>query len=244
MRGKLWLAVALCPALMASQCIEPAYVGVQQGPRPADPPAFDFAYDGAALTYVEEFQVADCRGASRLRAPMWRIEREGQPPADIGPLRITYGRAPRGYRETTAAKPLEPGGCYDATVEVLAPVGVPIRSPAGKERFRLLPTGRLVVGYPGGLINNSRPFRELNRAAVGCTRGWRRADTATDSARVAAREYVILDARVSCDWLYTRWPDLVDEPLATERATLSLAGLVTLFISLGLLLEYLPDPPQ
>jgi hypothetical protein len=242
-RRKLFLAVALCPALMASQCIEPVYVGVVPGRQPADAPAFQFLYRRDLLSYVEEFRVAAC-GDPGTRSPAWRIVRDGQTPPDMGPLRLTYGRVPRGYREMQAAQPLEPGGCYDASVHVLAPAGVPIRTPAGAERFRVLPNGQLVVGHSGGLIHNTRPFRQLNRASVGCTRGWRRARTAADSAAVDAREYPVLDARVSCDWLFTEWRDVVNEPLSTERAGLALAALLAVFVTLGLLLEQLPEWAQ
>lgn len=228
---------------MASQCIEPVYVGVAQGPPPADEPTFRFTYRREPLTYVEAFQVAACRDPD-ARTPTWRIVRDGQTPPDTGPLRLTYGRVPRGYRETSGAQPLQPGGCYHASVEVLAPIGVPVRSPAGGERFRVLPNGQLVVGHAGGLIHNTRPFRQLNRASVGCTRGWRRARTAADSAAVAAREYPVLDARVSCEWLFTEWRDVVDEPLSTERAGLALAGLLAVVVSLGLLLEQIPEVPR
>jgi hypothetical protein len=243
MHRKLWLALALCPTLMASTCIHPAHVRVAPGPRIDEPPAFHFEYRDEPLTYVESFQVTDCLDP-RAPSVAWRIVREGQPPADFGPLRIVYGRVPQGYRETAAAQPLAPGGCYDATVEILPPVGVPIRNPAGGETFRLLPNGRIIVGQPAGLFNNPRPFRQLNRAAVGCTRGWRRADTAADSAAVDAWEYEVLDARVSCGWLFTEWPGVVDDPTSTERATLALAGLLVVYVSGGLLLEQIPDVPQ
>jgi hypothetical protein len=242
-RRKLFFALALCPVLMASTCIEPVYVGVDPGPRPGDAPAFQFVYRREPLTYVEGFQVTAC-GERGGASSTWRIVRDGQTPPDNGPLRLTYGQVPRGYRETTAAQPLRPGGCYDASVEVLPPIGGRIRTPAGSERFRVLPNGQLVVGYSGGLIHNTRPFRQLNRASVGCTRGWRRARTAADSAAVDAREYPVLDARVSCDWLFTEWRDVVGEPRSTERAGLGVAALLVLFVGLGLLSEQIPEWPQ
>lgn len=242
-RRKLLPALALCPVLMASRCIEPAYVGVAQGPEPDYAPTFQFSYRRELLAYVEEFQVVDCDDPAG-HSPMWRVIRDGQTPTDIAPLRLPYGQVPRGYRETAAPEPLEPGGCYEAWVEVLAPVGLPIASLPGAERFRLLPNRQLVIGYSAGLINNTRAFRQLNRAAVGCTRGWRRAHTAADSAVVAAREHPVLDARVSCGWLFSEWRDVVEEPLSTERAGLTLAGLLAVFVALGLLLEQIPEVPR
>jgi len=242
MRNKLWLAVALCPWLLASTCIYPVAVGVEPGPRPGDAPAFNFAYRDDPLTYVEEFQVAEC-ATVRPQSVVWRIVRDGQTPPATGTLRLVYGSVPQGYRETAAARPLAPGGCYRATVEVLAPLGEPIRSPGGGETFRLLPNGRMIVGEPGGLFHNSRPYRQLNRASVGCTRGWRRAATAADSASVAAREYAVLDARVSCGWLFSEWPTVVEDPASTERTGLALAGLLAVYVSLGLLLDMIPEVP-
>lgn len=243
MRRKLFFALALCPVLMASQCIEPVYVDVAQGRQAGGAPTFQFAYRRELLTYVEAFQVAECQERGG-RSSTWRIVRDGQTPPDNAPLRLTYGQVPRGYREMEAAQPLRPGGCYDASVEILAPVGQPIRTPAGDERFRVLPNGQLVVGYSDGLIHNTRPFRQLNRASVGCTRGWRRARTAADSAAVDAREYPVLNARVSCDWLFTEWRDVVDEPGSTERAGLGIAALLVVFAGLGLLMEQIPEWPQ
>jgi hypothetical protein len=238
MRTKLWLAVALCPALMASQCIEPLYLRVDPGPEADDVPAFRFIYDGDPVTYVDELQVTTCE---TRRVPTWRIVRDGQSPTDMRPLRIIYGQLPRGYRETTAAQPLQAGGCYRATAEYPAPVNTPVRTLPGRETFRLLPNGQVIAGEPVSVFNNPRPFRQLNRAAVGCTRGYRRADTAADSAAVDAREYGVLDARVTCGWLFSQWPDVVAEPVGTERATLTLAGLLALYVGVGLLLDQIPE---
>lgn len=243
MRRKLLLALALCPVLMASQCIEPVYVGVAQGPEPEDAPTFRFSLRRELLAYVEEFQVAECPDRNG-RSAMWRIVRDKQTLPDNEPLRVTYGRVPRGYRETAAAQPLEPGGCYAASVVILPPVGTPIRRPAGDERFRLLPNRRIVVGESAGLIHNTRGFRQLNRASVGCTRGWRRARTAADSAAVAAREFPVLDARVSCNWLFSEWSDVVEEPLSTERAALGITTALVVFFTLGFLSEQIPEVPE
>lgn len=243
MRAKIWLALCLVPALMASTCIYPVRVGVTPGAQPGDAPAFDFAYRGDPLTYVEEFQVADCRHP-RTRSIVWRIERDGQTPPDPGPLRLTYGRVPRGYRETQAPRPLAPGGCYDASAYALRPIGSAMGNPTGHETFRLLPNGRTIIGSPAGLANNNRPYRHLNRAAVGCTRGYRRAATAADSAAVDAREYTVLDARVTCGWLFTQWPDVVEGPASTEQAALALAALAAVFAGIFVLEDVLPDIPD
>jgi hypothetical protein len=61
---------------------------------------------------------------------------------------------------------------------------------------------------------------------------------------VDARRYRVLDDRPSCDWLNTHWPDLMADPLSTERAALTLTGLLALFVALGLLSEQIPEWPQ
>lgn len=243
MRGKLWLALALSPLLMASTCTTPVHVRVDPGPRMDDAPSFRFSFDGQALTYVEEFAISECRRAGGPVHPVqtWRIVRDGQTPTDITPLRIPYGQVPRGYRETTDAQPLKAGGCYRASVEYLPPIDRPVIGPSGVT-FRLLPNRQVIAGEPAGVFHDTRPFRQLNRAAVRCTRGYRRADSAADSAAVDAREHDVLDARVSCGWLFSQWPDVVQEPVSTERVGLGIIALLATYISLGLLLEQLPDP--
>lgn len=58
------------------------------------------------------------------------------------------------------------------------------------------------------------------------------------------REYPVLDARVSCGWLFGHWPDVANAPASTERAGLTLADLLALYVSLDLLSEQIPELPQ
>jgi hypothetical protein len=240
MRGKLWLAVALLPALMAMQCFHLIRVQVAPGPAVDDPPSFGFAYRGDPLTVVESFRVSECRGG---RGAVWQIQRDARTPTDTQPLRITYGRVPRGYREAKPAEPLAPGGCYDARARGLLDEAA-VMGGFGSETFHLLPNRRMFVGSPGGLATSSRPFRQLNRAAVGCQRGYRRARTQADSAAVDAREYGVLDARLSCGWLYATWPDLMEDPVTTEHGLLAVLGVAGLVAGVVILDQVLPDPPD
>jgi hypothetical protein len=193
------------------------------------------------LTVVERFQVSSCAsGGDRI---VWRIARDDAPSTLTEPLRITYGRVPPGYREGRAAEPLVPGGCYQAGALAAEQPLSPLAG-FGGERFHVLPNGQLITGYSGGLIHSSRPFRQLNRAAVGCTRGYRRARTPADSAAVDARQYTVLDNRLSCQWLYANWPDLMTNPASTEHGVLAILALLGVFAGLGFLEQFLPDPPS
>ncbi|HYR07691.1 MAG TPA: hypothetical protein VEQ60_07975 [Longimicrobium sp.] len=241
MRSALWLAIAISPLLMASQCYPVVDVSVAPGAAAGDPPSFQFAFRGDVLPRVQSFEVRRC-GSDNDRM-VWQLKLADAPDTEAEQLRITYGRVPPGYRESWPAVPLEPGGCYRANAVA---VDQPLLYSAtfGGATFRVLPNRTMIVGSPGGLVHNTRPFRQLNRAAVGCHRGWRRARTRADSAAVDARRYPVLDDRPSCDWLNTHWPELMSEPASTERAGLALAGLLVLYVTLGLLSEQIPEWPQ
>jgi hypothetical protein len=229
------MAAALVPALMANQCIRFVDVRTSPGPAAGDPPSFSFAFGGDALEVVRGFEVTPCAGARG--SATWSIVADGVTQRLAGPLRITYGRVPVGYREKVPARPLEPGGCYRAAAE-----GVDLLAIPRGETLRILPNGRVIAGEPGGVLTSSAPFRQLNRASVGCARGYRRADTAADSAMVGAREYAVLDARVSCAWLNERWPELMSEPVATGRGVLGLLAGIAALAGLIFLADLIPGP--
>jgi hypothetical protein len=234
----LIFVLCLTPALLASTCMPMLRVRVDPGPLAKGPPVFTFRHGGDHVYSIQTLRVAEC---SSQVASVWKIERGPLPSQPTEPLRITYGSMPAGYREDTAAGVLEPGGCYHVLVDGepdLIGIGV------GRETIRVLPNGRIAVGEPGGLLTNSRPFRDTNRAAVGCTRGYRRARTAADSAAVDARSYPIVDARVTCRWLYDTWPDVMTDPIPTEQGLLWGSVLVASYVSLGLLFEQIPEPQQ
>lgn len=229
------MAIALAPALMANQCFKLIDIRVAPDPAAGDAPSFSFAYDGERLSVVKSFEVSGCPGGRWGR--MWRIVPDGRTQHPGEPLRITYGRPPRGYREEVPAQPLAPGGCYRAQAEG---IGLPALN-FGGETFRILPSGRMVAGQPGGFLTSSTPFRQLNRAAVGCARGFRRAGTAADSARVQAREYPVAGERLSCGWLLESWPDVMSEPITTERGVLAVIAAVATIAGFVLFGQLLPD---
>jgi len=239
-RYRWMLALVLAPGLMATSCIRFRFieVDVSGGSDAVSPPAFSFTHERGQLTALERFQVTDCWGTDGR--PMWTIVADGVVQHASEPLRITYARVPLGYREEVPATQLQPGGCYRAVAK-----GHPTDDAIdeGRETFRLLPTGRLVVGEPdGGILYNSPAFRQLNRAAVGCARGYRRASSAWDSAAVERREFRVVDQRVSCGWLYEHWPDVMGEQVATERALAAALGGIAAVVGLVLLSEQVPEP--
>jgi hypothetical protein len=237
MRGKWILAVAMAPALLANQCFRLIDVRIEDEGR-GRPPTFSFSHGRDQLQVVKWFEVTECAGSRTNR--LWRIHPDGVTQHEGRPLRITYGVLPRGYRQETTARTLEPGGCYRATV---SGIGItPIST--GSETFRILPSQTVLPGESGGLLFSSRAFRQLNRAAVGCARGYRRATTSADSASVAAREYTVLDDRLSCGWLYDHWGDQMNEPLATERGMLVLLGLLAASAGIIFVTDQIPEPPR
>lgn len=231
-----WPAVALAPLLMATSCPAFVRVGVEPGPAPdGSTPEFRFDYERTSLRELASLTIHGCPGrapesveydSALQRLPVvWRIVRQAEAPLQAEPLRITYGRVPAGYREEARAAPIEPGGCYHAHA-----VAFPDRSTRqayvgglqGGRTFRLLSDGRLVLGTPAVPAFDSRPLREINRAAVRCTRGYGRASTRVDSAAVDAREQTVLDTPVSCGHLRTQWPDVMHSPVTRERTVLAL----------------------
>ena len=236
MRRKWMIAIALAPALMANQCFKLIDVRLAPDAAPSEPPSFSFVFDGEPLSVLERFEVGPCGGGPLSMA--WALVPDGVTQHTGMPLRITYGRVPPGYREAFAAQPLAPGGCYRVSAEGigLAPLGI------GWTTFRILPDGRMFEGEPGGMLMSSRPFRQLNRAAVGCARGYRRARTAADRTSVDAREFAVLEARVSCGWLNEHWPDLMRDPIATERGMLTLIGGIAVLSGLIYLGGEIPEP--
>lgn len=196
-RGRWILVLALAPALMATSCIYGIPVHVHPQPYVVEPVAFTmYQYSDTAGT-VGAFEVRECADSTSV---LWRLSRE--PRADTATLRMTYGRAPEGFREAAPARPLEPGGCYHAVATSADP-----RERGGTEVFRLLPNGAVIVGLPQGRFGDAPEVREMNRASVACVRGYRRAAGAADSARVDAWEHNVHGAALTCGWIRTHWPD-------------------------------------
>jgi hypothetical protein len=223
MRGSWMMALALAPLLTATSC--PTGIGIQVEPPPAaaEPPSFALTHwdqDGTAAS----FEVRECAAGGQV---MWRITLQTPYDTAPDPLRMAYGRPPRGYREEERARPLAPGGCYRAAAAPSDP-----RGEGGSEVFRLLPTGSIVQGTADQPEIHAPELRELNRAAVSCVRGYRRARTAADSAAVDAAEHDVVDARLSCGWMRRQWPDALAQTRTRGERFLFYAGSAAFFIAI------------
>jgi hypothetical protein len=226
-RAKIWLALCLIPALMATSCIYLIGVQVEPGAAAGEPPAFAFSHHGVPLARLDSFSVSGCPERTSYDAPytqwehpelpvLWRIVRDHNAPATAEAPRIRYGQVPAGYVERKPAEPLRPGGCYN--VYVAGPGNAPETWPNfGGQTFHLLPDGRLLAGTPSGYLGNSRPFREINRAGVACVRGYRHARTPADSAAIDARAFSVMDTPLTCGWLRGNWPDLMNDTQSAEQ---------------------------
>jgi hypothetical protein len=231
--------IALTPLLLATSCPAFVRVGVEPGAAAdGSTPEFRFDYERTALRELESLTIYGCPDeelysfkydSALQRLPVvWRIVRQEDALMRTQPLRITYGRVPAGYREEARAAPIVPGGCYYARAVAFADTAVRqiyIEGLEGGQTFRLLSDGSLVLGTPIVPLLDSRPLRQINRAAVGCIRRYRRARTPADSAAVDAREYAVLDTPLSCGHLRTQWPDAMRSPVTRERTLLGLLGL-------------------
>lgn len=238
-RGAPWLVIALAPALLATSCPAFVRIAVELGTAAdGSAPELRFTYARTALRALSSLTIYGCPGDQLTRFAydsalqhvpvVWRIVREEDAPAGAAQLRITYGRVPAGYREEAPAAPIARGDCYYAHAVAFPDTSVGqayIAGLEGGETFRLLSDGRVVLGTPNIALFDRRPLREINRAAVGCTRGYRRARTQADTAAVDARAYAVLETPVSCGHLRTRWPDVMRGPTTTERTLLGILGL-------------------
>jgi hypothetical protein len=232
--------VALVPALLATSCPVFIRVDVAPGPAGATVPELRFSYERTALRKVDSLTVYACPqravygaeyDSALMKLPVrWRITRDERAAPAQEPLRVIYGSVPAGYREEAPAAPLAMGGCYHA--RAVARLDSALAKPLkwldvdGAQTFRLLPDGRMILGTPEGTFFDRRPLRETNRAAVACTRGYRRARTAADTAAVDVREYTVLDGPLSCGWVRTHWPDVLTAPQTTERTVLAAVAVV------------------
>lgn len=202
------LAIVVAPVLLATTCPTGVSVSVQPPADPDAPPAFTLRHPTAQGS-LASFEIRECADDGHR---LWRIVPQAGPDT-ADPVHIVYGRVPAGYREDAPARPLERGGCYHALADPDT-TGLP-----GIGVFRLLPTGRYVLGYPNDPPSPAR--RALGRAVTACVRGYRGARTAADSAAVDARAYVVADAPISCGFLRERWPDALHgtEPVGRPRGS-------------------------
>jgi hypothetical protein len=152
---------------------------------------------------------------------------------------IVYGATPPGFFTRKPAEALVPGGCYQVWASGrLRESG---RAAIGSGGFRVLADGTVAngTGAQGRRLENEK---EVDRAAVGCRRGYRRARTASDSAGVDARVWAVSDTTITCGFLRTRSPETIARAESTERLLLQAAGGLVAAVALWRLGDHLPAP--
>jgi len=82
----------------------------------------------------------------------------------------------------------------------------------------------------------------VDRAAVGCRRGYRRARSFADTIAVDARVWPVSDTTVTCGFLRHRDPDMIARAESTERLLLQAAGGILAAAALWRLGDMLPKP--
>jgi len=210
--------LAMAPVLMATQCYRAFDLQVSPGPKPMQA-VFTGVRKGEQVE-LEELSVALCR-PSVIQHVVWSASRSGKKAERTDS--VTYGEASTGFFSDRAPEPLRPGGCYQVWG------GGRLRGrpgPAiGSGGFRVLADGTVVNGT-GELGRRLTGELVLDRAAVACRRGYRRARTSVDSAVVDDRSWAVADTTITCGFLRRRSPETIANAESTERVLLSSLGAI------------------
>ena len=222
--------LAMGPLLMATQC-HPSYdVRVAPGPEPMQ--AVFTGVRGKESVAIDDLAVALCRPSvvSHLVWDATRVEKAA------GADSVTYGEASR-FSSRRPAEPLRPGGCYTVfSTGTLHPSG---RYAIGSGGFHVLPDGRVVNGTgPQGRRLTS--YRQVDRAAVGCKRAYRRAPTLQDTTSIDARVWEVADTTITCGHLRYRHPETLAGAESSERLLLQAAGGIAVLVALFAIQDALP----
>ena len=217
--------LAMVPGLMATQCYERFDVQVSPGPEPMRPVIA--ALHGKDTVELREVHVALCR-VGILPHAVWSASRQ----LEKGAARVdsvTYGDPSAGFFSQRPPEPLRAGGCY--TVGASGRVSGSSLPARGFGGFRVLADGSVQNGT-GELGRRLEREREVDRAAVGCRRGYRHARNPADSAAVDARDWTVSDTTITCGFLRARHADLIARTESTERALLGTLGAITIVAAL------------
>jgi hypothetical protein len=216
--------LAMGPLLMATQC-HPVYdLRVSPGPEPGQA-----VFTGARKNERAEIgtvTVALCRPGEVSRV-VWSASRVEK---SAGPDSVTYGEGAPRFAAERPPEPLRAGGCYEVfTSGTLHASG---RYATGSGGFHLLADGtvRNGTGPEGSRLTS---WRQVDRAAVGCKRAYRRAPTLQDTVRIDARTWQVADTTLTCGDLRYRHTETLARAESTERLILQVsagvAGLIALF---------------
>lgn len=219
--------LAMMPVTMATQCIPRFDVRTSPGPEPMQ--AVFTGDRGGEPVELRKLTVARCRPGVAHHV-VWDASVGSASDSTVRADSVVYGRAPEGSDELAKAEPLIAGGCYEVFASGLTRAGRYARGTGG---FRVRPDG-VVIDGTGPMGRRFGNEKEVDRAAVGCRRDYRRARTAADSATVDARVWPISDTTLTCGDLRRRAPDAIATTESTERLVLQaaagIAALAALFV--------------
>ena len=210
--------LAIAPVLMATQCYPRYDVQVSPGPAPKQA-VFTGVRDKEAVE-LGSVTVARCR-PSLLHHVVWDVDIRETADSIPASDSLVYGAAPAGFFERKGPEPLVAGGCY--TVSSWGRLRESGRRAMGSGGFHVLPDGTVAngLGARGGRLAGEN---QVERAAVGCRRDYRRAGTAADSTRVDARVWAVADTSITCGFLRTRHPEIIATTESTEWRLVQVAG--------------------
>lgn len=227
--------LAMMPVTMATQCFPRFDVRTLPGPEPMQ--AVFTGDRGGQPVELSSVTVARCR-PSVVHHVVWDAkmgsEADGKPRVDS----VVYGQAPRSTDEQSAAEPLIAGGCYEVFASGRTLSGEYARGTGG---FRVRPDG-VVIDGTGPMGRRLASEKQVDRAAVGCRRDYRRARNAADSATVDARVWAISDTTITCGYLRLRAPEVIAETESTERRLLEIAAGVAVLAAIFVLEDRLNLP--
>ena len=216
--------------LTATTCFPRLDVDVRAGTEPGRP-MIEGKVKREVIGGLSELKVTSC-GPSYLEETTWKIERDD---SLAGPVVVTYGRVPPGFRETVPAAPLRPGRCYLAAAAWSGGMVMP-----GAREFDVLEDGGIRERSAG--VFSGSWTRELERGAVGCVRGYRRARTPADSSAVDARAFPLADTTLTCGYLRENTPTELAESMSSERRVLLLALYLSVLVGASVLMDQIPEP--
>jgi hypothetical protein len=224
--------LAMMPVTMATQCYPRFDVRTSPGPEPMQ--AVFTGDRGGQPVELRTVYVTRCR-PSVVHHVAWDATVQSELDPKVRVDSVVYGRAPKGAAERSAAEPLIAGGCYEVSASGRTVTGEYARGTGG---FRVRPDG-VVIDGTGPMGSRLANEKEVDRAAVGCRRDYRRARTAADSVTVDARVWPVSDTTITCGYLRRRAPDAIAETESTERVVLQAAAGVAAIAALLVLQDKL-----
>jgi hypothetical protein len=216
--------LAMAPVLMATTCFPSFDVRVSPGPAPMQ--AVFTGVRGKEAVELQRVTVSLCRPGVVNRV-VWSVNFREEDGGDL-PDSLVYGAPPPGFFAQSPPEPLAAGRCYQ--VSAAGRLRSTTLGAMGTGGFRVLADGTVADGI-GAQGSRLAKQHEVDRAAVGCRRAYRRARTRPDSAGVDARVWAVSDTSITCGFLRTRYPETIASTESTEGRILRVAGAVAVLIA-------------